>query len=276
MDYYRYDFITRNEIAEILPAFLAEAPFDTFEETPDGLSAYLPARAGTQAAEALVHSLQAQFDFEWSKTFIPGQNWNEIWESNFQPVVVRDFCAVRADFHDPVPGVKQEIIINPKMAFGTGHHETTWQCMAAMEQLPIRDRILLDFGCGTGILAILASKLGARSIEAVDIEEESWRNTVENSALNDVHNILVRCGTLEVIRGNSFDGVLANINRHVILEALPRLAQLTRPGGWLLLSGILLSDRQVVTDAAAAAGFQEQWFTQRGNWLCGLFERKSA
>lgn len=276
MDYYRYDIACAPEIAEFLPAFLAEAPFDTFEETDHGFSAYLPARAGTQEAETLLGSLQEQFAFDWNRAFIPGQNWNEIWESNFHPVIVNDFCAVRADFHEPIPGVRWELVINPKMAFGTGHHETTWQCMAAMEHLPVQDQALLDFGCGTGILAILASKLGARSIEAVDIEEESYRNTLENSALNDVHNIIARCGTLDVVEGASFDGILANINRHVILEALPHLARITRPGGWLLISGILLSDEQVVTEAAVAAGFDKKWFTQRGNWLCGLFERTPA
>lgn len=244
MDYYRYDIQCDPETAEVLVAFLAEAPFDTFEENENGLSAYLPARAGTQEAEDLLESLREQFTYTWTKEFIPGQNWNELWESNFQPVIVNDFCAVRADFHAPIPEVKWELVINPKMAFGTGHHETTWQCMAAMEKLPIEGTRLFDFGCGTGILAILASKLGAMEIEAVDIEEESYRNTIENCEANGVSNVVVRCGTIEVAEGTAFDGVLANINRHVILEALPRLAGMTRPGGWLLVSGILLSDEK--------------------------------
>ncbi|MFN7831847.1 MAG: 50S ribosomal protein L11 methyltransferase [Bacteroidota bacterium] len=273
MDYYRYDIKCDAETAEVLVAFLAEAPFDTFEENEQGLSAYLPARAGTQEAEALLNELQDQFSYEWSKEFIPGQNWNELWESNFQPVIVNDFCAVRADFHAPIPEVKWELVINPKMAFGTGHHETTWQCMAAMEQLPMEGTRLLDFGCGTGILAILASKLGASEIEAVDIEDESYRNTLENSEANGVSNVIARCGTLDAVQGRDFDGVLANINRHVILDALPRLADMTKPGSWLLVSGILLSDEQVVTAAARAAGYELSWFGSRGNWLCGLFTR---
>ncbi|MFN5365966.1 MAG: 50S ribosomal protein L11 methyltransferase [Bacteroidota bacterium] len=274
MDYYRYDIKCDAETAEVLVAFLAEAPFDTFEENEQGLSAYLPARAGMQEAEALLNELQDQFSYEWSKEFIPGQNWNELWESNFQPVIVNDFCAVRADFHAPIPEVKWELVINPKMAFGTGHHETTWQCMAAMEQLPMEGTRLLDFGCGTGILAILASKLGASEIEAVDIEDESYRNTLENSEANGVSNVMARCGTLDAVQGRDFDGVLANINRHVILDALPRLADMTKPGSWLLVSGILLSDEQVVTAAARAAGYELSWFGSRGNWLCGLFTRE--
>ncbi len=274
MDYYRYDILSEPETAAILIAYLASAPFDTFEENELGMAAYLPAKADMEAAEAALSDLEKRFQFSWSKTFIPGQNWNEIWESNFHPVVVDDFCAVRADFHKPITGVKWELVINPKMAFGTGHHETTWQCIAAMAKLPLQGARVLDFGCGTGILAILASKLGAAELEAVDIEEESYRNTIENCAVNGISNVTTRCGTLDAVEGRGFDGIFANINRHIILATLPQMAALLKPGGWLLVSGILLDDEAVVTDAATAAGFEQQWFTQRGNWLCGLFEKK--
>lgn len=271
MDYWKYILRANPETSEILVAYLAEAPFDTFEETDTGLNAYLPAHAGQTEAERHLEDLQQQFDFVWDKAFIPGQNWNKIWESNFHPVIVGDFCAVRADFHEPIRGVKHELVINPKMAFGTGHHETTWQCMAAMEHLPIRDKTLLDYGCGTGVLAILASKLGAAEVEAVDIEEESYRNTIENSAINAVTNVIARCGTLDAVQGLDFDGILANINRNVILDSLPELARRTRPGGWLLVSGILLQDEDVVMTAASNAGFVRKKKTERGNWLCMEF-----
>ncbi len=272
MDYYRYDLICQPDIAQILVAYLSEAPFDTFEDNDEGVAAYLPARAGTDAAETLLESLKGQFEYTWTKTFIPGQNWNEIWESNFHPVIVGDFCAVRADFHEPIAGVTWELVINPKMAFGTGHHETTWQCIAALEHLPLSGAKVLDFGCGTGILAILASKLGAAELEAVDIEEESYRNTLENCVVNGVTNVTTRCGTLDAVEGRGFDGILANINRHVILDTLPQLATLLKPSGWLLISGILLDDEEIVTNAAEAVGFEKKWITRRGNWLCGLFE----
>lgn len=276
MDYYRYDILAEPDTAEILVAYLSDAPFDTFEDNETGVAAYLPAKADADVAEALLESLSSQFTFTWTKTFIPGQNWNEIWESNFHPVIVGDFCAVRADFHEPIPGVQWELVINPKMAFGTGHHETTWQCIAALEHLPVQSQKILDFGCGTGILAILASKLGAAQLEAVDIEEESYRNTIENCAVNGVTNVTTRCGTLDAVEGQGFDGILANINRHVILESLPRLADLLQPNGWLLISGILLTDEEIVTQAAQAAGFQNKWITRRGNWLCGLFEKTAV
>jgi len=276
LDYWKYILRVNPETSDILVAYLAEAPFDTFEETEGGLNAYLPAAAGQTEAERQLNELQKQFDFVWDKTFIPGQNWNEIWESNFHPVIVGDFCAIRADFHEPIPDMKFELVINPKMAFGTGHHETTWQCIAAMEHLPIAGKKILDFGCGTGVLAILASRLGAFGVEAVDIEEESYRNTMENSAVNGVDNVIARCGTLEAVQGRDFDGILANINRNVILDTLPELSNLLVPGGWLLVSGILLQDESIVTDAAAGAGFERKQKTERGNWLCMEFRKGSA
>lgn len=273
LDYWQYTFRTNPETAELLLALLSDAPFDTFEETPEGLNAYLPASADAEAVEQHIGDLTQQFDFQWDKTFLEARNWNEIWESNFQPVIVRDFCAVRADFHAPIPGVKHQLVINPKMAFGTGHHETTWMCLSALEELPLAGAHVLDFGCGTGILAILASRLGAARLEAVDIEEESYRNTLENAVINDVHNITARCGALADVQGRNFDGILANINRNVILEALPALADKIKTGGWLLVSGILIQDEDVVSAAALQAGFRKEAQAQRGNWLCIRFLR---
>lgn len=275
MHYWKYTIRTTPEIADILPALLSDAPFDTFEETAEGLNAYMPAPSETDAgADALLHDLQRVYSFSWDKKFLPAQNWNEIWESNFQPVIVEDFCAVRADFHAPIAGVQHELVINPKMAFGTGHHETTWMCLRALRNLPCDGARLLDYGCGTGVLAILAARLGAADVEAVDIEEESYRNTLENSTVNGVADrIIARCGTLEAVQGTSFGGILANINRNVILDSLPRLAELLRPGGWLLVSGILLEDEVVVTTAAAAQGLALQKRAEKEKWLCLEFRR---
>lgn len=273
MDYHKYELKTAPETAELLVAFLSESVFDTFEESAEGVNAYAPATASAEDIEAQLADLQNQFDFTWQRELIIGQNWNELWESNFQPVIVGDFCAVRADFHQPITDVKWELVINPKMAFGTGHHETTWQCIAAIEHLPIAGARVLDFGCGTGILAILASKQGAAELEAVDIEEESYRNTIENCVANGVKNVTARLGTLAAVQGRNFDGILANINRHIILESLPALFGLLKPNGWLLISGILLHDEAIVTEAAEVAGFSNKEIKSRGNWLCGVFEK---
>lgn len=275
MNYWKFSIHTAPENTEILLAYLGDAAFDTFEETPGGLDAFLPESAGLEATEELLQELQAQFNFTWAVEFLPAQNWNEIWESNFHPVIVEDFCAVRADFHAPIEGVLHELVINPKMAFGTGHHETTWMCLRALRDLPCAGARLLDYGCGTGVLAILAARLGAAHVEAVDIEEESYRNTLDNSALNGVAGqIAARHGTLDAVTGTDFDGILANINRNVILDSLPRLAGLLKPGGWLLVSGILEQDGDAVRNAATAAGFMQQDMAQRGNWLCLRFLKK--
>jgi ribosomal protein L11 methyltransferase len=273
LDYWKYILRANPETADMLVAYLADEPFDTFEESEDGVNAYLPAHAAQDQTEVQLAGLQQQFEFTWEKTFIPGQNWNKIWESNFPPVIVGSFCAVRADFHEPAQGVEHELLINPKMAFGTGHHETTWQCIAAMEHLPLQGAKVLDYGCGTGVLAILAAKLGAAEVEAVDIEEESRRNTEENCTANGVSNVTVRCGTLADVQGRDFDGILANINRNVILDSLPALYGMLRPGGWLLVSGILHQDEPIVSENAAAAGFEKRNRTEKGNWLCIAFWR---
>jgi ribosomal protein L11 methyltransferase len=270
MNYWQYTLHTAVEADnELLIALLADAPFDTFEEEGTTVHAYLPDQDGhTDEAEALLSDLGAQFSFTWEKTFIEGQNWNEIWESNFHPVIVEDWCAVRADFHEPIGGVQHELVINPKMAFGTGHHETTWMCLAAMQHLPIEGRHLFDYGCGTGILAILAARLGAKSVEAIDIETESYENTVNNCAINEVTNVTARCGDISVAQDAPYEGIFANINRHIILDSLLQLAQMTQAGGWLLLSGILIQDGDLVIEAATAVGFQHVQTNSRGNWLC--------
>lgn len=273
MDYWKYDLLTSPEHSEILMALISDAPFDTFEETPDGFAAFLPASAAQEDAERLLEELTAKFEFSWKKTLIPSQNWNKLWESNFNPVVVDDFCAVRADFHAPNPDVRFDLVINPKMAFGTGHHETTYMCLAALEHLPLKGAQVLDYGCGTGILAILASKLGASELEAVDIEEESYHNTIENCAVNHVKNVLARCGTLAEVEGRDFDGILANINRNVILDSLPNLYAKLKTGGWLLCSGILIQDEAVIIEAAEREGLVKLGLQQRGNWLCIQFQK---
>ncbi|MFQ5448219.1 MAG: 50S ribosomal protein L11 methyltransferase, partial [Saprospiraceae bacterium] len=201
------------------------------------------------------------------KNLVPGQNWNSLWESNFEPVIVGDFCGIRADFHPPLQYVSHELVINPKMAFGTGHHETTFMVIEHMRNIDFCGKKVLDFGCGTGVLAILASKLGAKSIVAADIEEQSYRNTLENATNNGVANIEAVCGTLSDVSAGFFEVVLANINRHVILGALPTLSKRVLPGGWLVTSGYLLADEQVVTEALKNAGFQTVNILKQGNWI---------
>ena len=224
------------ERVEILTAILSELPFDTFEETETGLKAYMPEKEWTQSVENEVITLSEDFDFTFDKTFIPYQNWNAVWESNFQPIQVDDFVAVRADFHPNTEGVEFDLIVNPKMAFGTGHHETTFMMLQQMRSMDFKGKKVLDYGCGTGILAILASKLGAIDLEAVDIEPPSYENTIENCTINNVDNVKAICGVLDDVPSRNFDIILANINRNIIIDSLEDLKNRLNTEGSLFIN----------------------------------------
>ena len=264
------------ERVEILTAVLGELPFDTFEETATGLKAYMPEKDLTPLVEEELNELAVQFDFSFEKTFIPYQNWNAVWESNFQPIQVDDFVAVRADFHPNTEGVEFDLIVNPKMAFGTGHHETTYMMMQHMRSINFNGKKVLDYGCGTGILAILASKLGAVDLEAVDIEEPSYENTIENCAINHVDNVTSIWGILDDVPSHDFDIILANINRNIIIDSLDDLKSRFRkrenPSDeqLLLISGFLKIDENTILQATNYAGFKHQKTLHRGNWLSML------
>ena len=271
MNYYANEMTTpqySEEKAEILIALLSELPFDTFEVGETVLKGYILEKDWTEDAAQQTAEITQGFGFTFEKTFIPYQNWNVIWESNFQPIRVDDFVGLRADFHPPTEGVVFDLVINPKMAFGTGHHETTYMMMQLMRDLDFKAKKVLDYGCGTGILAILAEKLGATDLEAVDIEEASYENTLENNGINDVHNVKAFCGTLDVIPSSDFDIILANINRNVILYSLSDLKSRLKTGGTMLISGFLKQDEHILLDATKKEGFQHIVTQQRGNWLC--------
>jgi ribosomal protein L11 methyltransferase len=280
MNYYVVDISPKeydSERVEILTAVLGELPFDTFEETETGLKAYIPEKDLTENVAEELAELSQQFDFSYEKTFIPYQNWNSVWESNFHPIQVDDFVAVRADFHPPTEGVEFDLIVNPKMAFGTGHHETTYMVMQLMRSIDFKGKKVLDYGCGTGILAILASKLGAVDLEAVDIEEPSYDNTIENCAINNVHNVKSIWGILDDVPSHDFDIILANINRNIIIDSLDdlknRLKKRENPSdteGSLVISGFLKIDENTVLQATNYAGFKHQKTLHRGNWLSML------
>ncbi len=273
MDYYRVDIKCTPEQREIILAFLGDLPFDTFEESEGGWSAFMPFSDWDEGVEQQLMELGKRWDFSWSKTLIPAQNWNARWEANFEPIVVEQFCAIRADFHPPQAGVEHEIIINPKMAFGTGHHETTYMVMAMMNRLPLAGRSILDYGCGTGVLAILAAKCGARSIDAIDYDILSYENTLENCQVNATTEVKAFHGTIEVLQEREYDVILANINRNVILDSLPALYSMLSPGGILVVSGFLLPDQELLQQSAEKAGFQYGELDHRNKWLCMSFYR---
>lgn len=274
MDTWQFFFPGSTERTELLLAWLADFPFDAFQETAEGLYAYLPSEDDPQEIEARLAQLPDEAGLPFQRELLPARNWNEVWEGNFSPVAVGEFCGIRATFHPPFANVRHELVIQPKMAFGTGHHETTFMMVGLMENLPFQDSEVLDFGCGTGILAILAARLGAKSVDAVDIEEAAVENTLENAGVNQTEGQLrVFHGDLDAVPFRQYDIQLANINRNVILEAFPALYQRLREGGTLLISGILDADRELVFAAAQQAGFHINLFTGKGNWIAANLSR---
>jgi ribosomal protein L11 methyltransferase len=276
MDYIKYQINCDPAQSEILIALLSQEPFDTFQEHDNGFDAYLPAKDFSDALDSYLIDLQAVHQFFYSKESLLAENWNEVWESNFHPVVVADFCAIRADFHEPIRHVAHELVINPKMAFGTGHHETTWMMLRLMRDLDFGGVEVLDFGCGTGILAMLASRLGASQVEAVDIEEPSFENTKENCTINHIYNVQAWLGGLDAAPRKPYGIVLANINRNVILDSLPTLSGIVVPGGWLVISGFLAEDEPLMQEGLHRHGFDPETVSQRNNWLAISCRRRAG
>ncbi len=252
------------ELAEILIARLVDIGYEGFEEREQELVAFIP--QADYDANALQEILQ-EYGLVYLAEGIADTNWNALWESNFQPVLVDDFCGIRAGFHPPfAPAPAHEIVITPKMSFGTGHHATTFSMIRLLRELPLEGRRVFDFGTGTGILAILAEKLGAAHIDAIDIDEWAVNNTRENIAANDCHRIKVwQADTLDDIN-DTYEVLLANINRNILLVFMGAMRRMLQPGGALLLSGILLSDIPVMVASAAEHGFKHRQQVEKDNW----------
>lgn len=256
------------ETREILIAQLASFGFEGFEE--NDLDIVASAEEGVVEVEQLEEWLN-EAGITYEKAVTPGQNWNALWESNFSAVVVDDFACIRAHFHQPVPGVLYDIQITPKMSFGTGHHATTRQMIEMMRNLPIKGNNIFDFGTGTGVLAILAAKMGALTVEAIDNDEWSITNAEENMQVNRVEEkINLRLSdTLDGIAPS--DIVLANINKHIILRFMPDLKGILKDNGWLVLSGLLTDDQEDIGKAAEKEGLKLVQRSELNNWIALVF-----
>jgi ribosomal protein L11 methyltransferase len=254
-------------IKDLMIAELADLGFDGFEETETGLLSYI-ALAGfdgelTSGLEELVN----RYGLTYTSNAIDKQNWNALWESNFEPVLVDDFVGVRANFHDSFNGgVEHDIIITPKMSFGTGHHGTTYSVMQLMRGIDFANKSVFDFGTGTGLLAILAHKLGAVDILAVDNDDWCIENASENIVVNNTQSIEIH--KVDNAKLNKkFNIIIANINKNIILDNLAFLAEATVPGGVVLLSGLLVEDEPEIESACAALGWKHQETRTRNNWI---------
>lgn len=240
-----------------------------FEEKEGELLAYSSVEP---EAKATISSWLAHNDYEYTLEEILPQNWNELWESNFQPLLIDDKVFLRAHFHEPHPTAAYQLIVTPKMSFGTGHHATTQFMISKMLELDFTSKKVLDFGTGTGVLAILAEKLGASKVLAIDNDDWSMENAAENILVNHCTQVDLQKSDKPI--GDDFGIVLANINLHVLLQCAPALASVMSDGGQLLLSGILESDQAAVQQAYLSHGFKLAKGISNGIWACILFTKK--
>ncbi len=276
MDYYELSFSLpafEEYQRDILIDALAGAGCDTFEEIPSGFKAYIPESAyDAPAIEAQLADYRDMFEFNYDVALVPQKNWNEEWESNFEPIQILDQVYVRATFHEPQPQFTHEIVIDPKMAFGTGHHQTTSMMMTLMLDEAFSGKSVLDMGCGTGILAILAAKLGATNITAIDYDPVCYDSTIENAAINNTPGITVLCGSKEVIPAEQFDIILANINRNILLDQMESYAQVLNHDGHIYFSGFYEEpDLAIITEAAHAHGLSYVNHIKKQDWVAALF-----
>lgn len=247
------------DASDLVAAFLADAGFESFEPDSEGLTAYIPARYSEpeKIADEALADFPLECNFRIKSEFIEGQDWNEEWEKNyFRPIIIGDRCVVHSSFHNNVPKAEYDIVIDPKMAFGTGHHDTTSQMMKYILDLPLQGKRVIDVGTGTGILGILAAMRGATEVTGIEIDEGACLNALENVALNNVKMMLIH-GDASALDGlEKADFLFANINRNIITSDIDRYAVALKKGGEMLLSGFYEEDIPVICDAAGRCGLK--------------------
>lgn len=228
---------------ELLIAELSEIGFESFVDSESGFNAYIQKNNySKKAIDELFLNYTDTLNIIVTETLIPQQNWNKEWESNFEPIDVVGKCYIRAPFHEAKKNYKYDIIIEPKMSFGTGHHQTTQLMIQQLMELDVKNQSLLDMGCGTGVLAIVASKMGANPITAIDIDEWSVENSIENFQKNNIQNVNVQKGNVKNISGKMFFSILANINKNTLLQDMSEYVQALENSGNLVMSGFFDSD----------------------------------
>jgi ribosomal protein L11 methyltransferase len=259
---------TMQPFADILVARLNEINYETFSLDENILKCYIKTSV-IQKNDTIdiILSLSQQTKINYSFKDIEKKNWNANWEQSFSPVKINSHCIIRADFHKEDKNIKHEIIITPKMSFGTGHHETTFLMLNEIFNINVSKLNILDMGSGTGVLSILSSKLGAKTILAIDIDEWAYENSIENSLLNNTNNIKFLKGDISLIENKTFDCVLANINRNIILRDLVKYYKLLINGGKLLISGFLVEDFDLVYKKINKIGFKLINKKNKNKWL---------
>lgn len=265
MYYLQFEFTNiSNEQSDQLVALLHDIGFEGFEESKTNLKAFI---AEINFDKAGFNTIKRMFPaVNFTKKIIENINWNHQWEKGFEPVRVKDFVAIRAGFHSALGGVKHDIIITPKMSFGTGHHATTMLMLEQMQHVNFEKKQVLDFGTGTGVLAILAEKLGAKTVLAIDEDEWSINNAMENILQNSCQNITI-LQTNTIPGKENFDIILANINLNVIISALSSIVSAATPGATICLSGFLKENEDSILNALNQAGLKYISTSQREAWI---------
>lgn len=260
---------------EILIAEMGELDFETFMDTEVGFEAYIQEDLFSHPAlQTLFNRYRKQTRIWYELKKIAKENWNEEWEKNYDPIAVGDDIYVRATFHEARPDVAYEIIITPQMSFGTGHHETTHQLLALQLEVDHKGKDVLDVGSGTGILAVMAAKLGAKSVSATDIDDWCIENALENFVLNKVEPAFVKQGTIHKLKlEGTYEIILANINTNVLLDEMAVYDSLLKARGHLFLSGFYETDKPQIMEMATSLGLKEVKSTTEKNWVALLLEK---
>ncbi len=262
-------------ITDVLSAELSEIGFESFVTLENGLTAYIPE---TSFSENKINDVLQNFLLDcrinFSFNLLEDKNWNEEWEKNyFRPIDVDGRYLIHSSFHNVEGDYERKILIDPKMAFGTGHHQTTQLVFKEILRMDVSGKSVLDMGCGTAVLAILASMRGANPVLAVDIDEWAYNNALENIRLNGIANIRVCLGGAETIGKETFDVVLANINRNILLQDMPKYVDAMNEGGVLVMSGFYRADIEVIREKAAACGLTFQSFSEKDAWAVTVFTK---
>jgi ribosomal protein L11 methyltransferase len=271
--YFEFTIQAIDDIREQLMAELAEEDYEGFVESDLGFSAYIISSAfKREVFEQLLQKYGIDPN-SVAQSHIEQQNWNAQWEAGYEPIIIENNVIVKAPFHQIEKSYPYELLIQPKNTFGTGHHETTQLVLRLMLQENFKNKRVFDYGCGTGVLAIMASKMEAQSIYAIDIDDWSAENIFENTQLNQVDNIEFEQGDLNIVKPQQFDIILANINKNILLFSFDQLSNLILQGGTMLISGFYESDLDDLKKASAVYGFQYHQHITLNNWCAAVFKR---
>ncbi len=267
------------ENAEIVTAEISELPFESFTAEEPYLKCYIQKELYSQLALKVVLDGVSEYGFEveFTSNLMPAVNWNAVWESQFTPIVVDEKCTIKASFHEGLKKTRYNITIDPKMAFGTGHHQTTYMmCRALLEnEDAVRGKVVMDMGCGTAILAILAAKMKAAHVYGIDIDAVAAISAYDNARLNRVGKVIeTYCGDASLLQRNSYDVLLANINRNILLQDIPTYSVCIRKDGLLFVSGFYLEDMPMIVAVAQNAGLEYVSHDTIDNWCCIKFAKK--